>query len=48
MEVRSWFRRARAIDVTPKTVAPNLYPLYSPPGHPDATVHKIRAEAEAA
>jgi mannose-6-phosphate isomerase-like protein (cupin superfamily) len=25
-----------------------LYTLYSPPNHPDATVHKTRAEAEAA
>jgi len=35
-------------DLTSKTVEPNLHPLYSPPGHPDGTVHNFRADAEAA
>ena len=33
---------------TSKTRQLKLYTLYSPPNHPDATVHKTRAEAEAA
>jgi mannose-6-phosphate isomerase-like protein (cupin superfamily) len=33
---------------TSKTVPLKLYTLYSPPNHPDGTVHKTRAEAEAA
>jgi mannose-6-phosphate isomerase-like protein (cupin superfamily) len=31
-----------------KTKALKLYTLYAPPQHPDGTVHKTRAEAEAA
>jgi mannose-6-phosphate isomerase-like protein (cupin superfamily) len=31
-----------------KTVSLKLYTVYSPPNHPDGTVHKTRAEAEAA
>src|SRR5512141_3330075 len=31
-----------------KTVPLKLYTLYSPPNHPDGTVHKTKAEAEAA
>ena len=31
-----------------KTEPLKLYTLYSPPNHPDATVHKTRLEAEAA
>ena len=33
---------------TSKTAHLKLYTLYSPPNHPDGTVHKTRAEAEAA
>ncbi len=33
---------------TSKTVSLKLYTIYSPPNHPDGTVHKTRAEAEAA
>jgi mannose-6-phosphate isomerase-like protein (cupin superfamily) len=33
---------------TSKTVALKLYTIYSPPNHPDGTVHKTKAEAEAA
>jgi mannose-6-phosphate isomerase-like protein (cupin superfamily) len=33
---------------TSKTVPLKLYTIYSPPNHPDGTVHKTRAEAEAA
>ena len=33
---------------TSKTEALKLYTLYSPPNHPDGTVHKTKAEAEAA
>ena len=33
---------------TSKTAPLKLYTLYSPPNHPDGTVHKTRAEAEAA
>ncbi len=33
---------------TSKTLPLKLYTLYSPPNHPDGTVHKTRAEAEAA
>ncbi len=33
---------------TSKTKALRLYTLYSPPNHPDGTVHKTKAEAEAA
>ena len=33
---------------TSKTVPVKLYTLYSPPNHPDGTVHKTKAEAEAA
>jgi len=31
-----------------KTAQLRLYTLYSPPNHPDGTVHKTKAEAEAA
>jgi mannose-6-phosphate isomerase-like protein (cupin superfamily) len=31
-----------------KTVPLLLYTIYSPPNHPDGTVHKTKAEAEAA
>ncbi len=31
-----------------KTVMLKLYTIYSPPNHPDGTVHKTKAEAEAA
>ena len=35
--------------INTSTTAPlKLYTLYSPPNHPDGTVHKTRAEAEAA
>jgi len=30
-----------------KTVPLKLYTIYSPPNHPDGTVHKTKAEAEA-
>ena len=33
---------------TSKTGPLKLYTLYSPPNHPDGTVHKTKAEAEAA
>jgi len=33
---------------TSKTVPLKLYTLYSPPNHPDGTVHKTKADAEAA
>ena len=33
---------------TSKTLPLRLYTLYSPPNHPDGTVHKTRAEAMAA
>jgi len=33
---------------TSKTVPLKLYTIYSPPNHPDGTVHKTRVEAEAA
>jgi len=33
---------------TSKTKALRLYTLYSPPNHPDGTIHKTKAEAEAA
>ena len=33
---------------TSKTGALRLYTLYSPPNHPDGTIHKTKAEAEAA
>ena len=33
---------------TSKTKALKLYTLYSPPNHPDGTVHKTKAEAEEA
>ena len=33
---------------TSKTKQLKLYTLYSPPNHPDGTVHKTKAEAEAA
>jgi mannose-6-phosphate isomerase-like protein (cupin superfamily) len=33
---------------TSKTVPLKLYTLYSPPNHPDGTLHKTKAEAEAA
>jgi mannose-6-phosphate isomerase-like protein (cupin superfamily) len=33
---------------TSKTVALKLYTVYSPPNHPDGTVHKTKADAEAA
>lgn len=31
-----------------KTVPLQLYTIYSPPNHPDGTVHKTKADAEAA
>ena len=31
-----------------KTEPLKLYTIYSPPNHPDGTVHKTKAEAEAA
>jgi mannose-6-phosphate isomerase-like protein (cupin superfamily) len=31
-----------------KTAELKLYTIYSPPNHPDGTVHKTKAEAEAA
>ena len=33
---------------TSKTRQLKLYTLYSPPNHPDGTIHKTKAEAEAA
>jgi mannose-6-phosphate isomerase-like protein (cupin superfamily) len=33
---------------TSKTAPLKMYTIYSPPNHPDGTVHKTRAEAEAA
>jgi len=33
---------------TSKTTAMKLYTIYSPPNHPDKTVHKTKAEAEKA
>ena len=33
---------------TSKTEPLKLYTLYSPPNHPDGTIHKTKAEAEAA
>ncbi len=33
---------------TSKTEQLKLYTLYSPPNHPDGTIHKTKAEAEAA
>jgi mannose-6-phosphate isomerase-like protein (cupin superfamily) len=33
---------------TSKTMALRLYTIYSPPNHPDGTVHKTKIEAEAA
>ena len=33
---------------TSKTAPLRLYTVYSPPNHPDGTVHKTRADAEAA
>ena len=33
---------------TSKTAPLKLYTVYSPPNHPDGTVHKTKAEAEAA
>ena len=33
---------------TSKTTSLRLYTLYSPPNHPDGTVHKTKAEAAAA
>lgn len=33
---------------TSKTEMLELYTIYSPPNHPDGTVHKTKAEAEAA
>jgi len=33
---------------TSATVALKLYTVYSPPNHPDGTVHKTKADAEAA
>jgi mannose-6-phosphate isomerase-like protein (cupin superfamily) len=33
---------------TSKTAPLKLYTLYSPPNHPDGTIHKTKAEAEAA
>lgn len=31
-----------------KTTQLRLYTIYSPPNHPDGTIHKTKAEAEAA
>lgn len=33
---------------TSKTALLKLYTIYSPPNHPDGTLHKTKAEAEAA
>ena len=33
---------------TSKTTQLKLYTIYSPPNHPDGTVHKTKAEAEVA
>lgn len=33
---------------TSKTTALRMYTIYSPPNHPDGTVHKTKADAEAA
>jgi mannose-6-phosphate isomerase-like protein (cupin superfamily) len=33
---------------TSKTAMLKLYTIYSPPNHPDGTVHKTKAQAEAA
>jgi mannose-6-phosphate isomerase-like protein (cupin superfamily) len=33
---------------TSKTLPLKLYTIYSPPNHPEGTVHKTKAEAEAA
>ena len=33
---------------TSKTAPLKLYTLYAPPNHPDGTIHKTRAEAQAA
>ena len=33
---------------TSRTALLKLYTLYSPPNHPDGTVHKTKAEAQAA
>jgi hypothetical protein len=33
---------------TSKTAMLKLYTIYSPPNHPDGTIHKTKAEAEAA
>jgi mannose-6-phosphate isomerase-like protein (cupin superfamily) len=33
---------------TSKTAPLKLYTLYSPPNHPDGTIHKTKADAEAA
>ena len=33
---------------TSKTTQLKLYTVYSPPNHPDGTIHKTKAEAEAA
>jgi mannose-6-phosphate isomerase-like protein (cupin superfamily) len=33
---------------TSKTAMLKLYTIYSPPNHPDRTIHKTKAEAEAA
>ena len=33
---------------TSKTAKLKLYTIYSPPNHPDKTVHKTKAEAEKA
>jgi mannose-6-phosphate isomerase-like protein (cupin superfamily) len=46
----SWFRAGTYHNVvnTPKTPMLKLYTIYSPPNHPDATVHKTKAAAEAA
>jgi mannose-6-phosphate isomerase-like protein (cupin superfamily) len=33
---------------TSKTIAMKLYTIYSPPNHPDKTIHKTKAEAEKA
>jgi len=48
--MRSWFRQGRTTKVVnvSKTAMLKLYTIYSPPNHPDGTVHKTKAEAEAA
>ena len=49
-EVNSQAKRDHAEKVvnTSKTAMLKLYTIYSPPNHPDGTIHKTKAEAEAA